>query len=150
MSTYIIELQCEVDDTGIDRHALERLAVRALETEQVPKPAELSIVLADDATVHELNRTYRNTDAPTDVLSFSQLDGEQFTRPEGSAQHLGDIVISVETARRRYPGGSFGRELERLAVHGLCHLFGHDHQRPKPARTMFALQSRLLHLPVPG
>ena len=138
MSTYIIELQCEVDDTGIDRHALERLAVRALETEQVPKPAELSVVLADDPTVHELNRTYRNTDAPTDVLSFSQLDGEQFTRPEGTAQHLGDIVISVETAARQAAEyqQTLQQELEHLLVHGVLHLLGYDHEVADDAAAM--------------
>jgi probable rRNA maturation factor len=138
MSTYIIELQCEVDDAGIDRHALERLAARALETEQVPVPAELSVVLADDPTVHELNRTYRNTDAPTDVLSFSQLDGEQFTRAEGSTQHLGDIVISVETAARQAAEyrQTLQQELEHLLVHGVLHLLGYDHETPEDAAAM--------------
>jgi hypothetical protein len=69
---YLIELQSEADIAGVDTHALERLAERALEVEDVAAPAELSIMLADDPTVHELNRTYRDTDAPTDVLSFAQ------------------------------------------------------------------------------
>lgn len=149
MSTYIIELQCEVDDTGIDRQALERLAMRALETEQVPKPAELSIVLADDPTVHELNRTYRNTDAPTDVLSFSQLDGEQFTRPEGNTQHLGDIVISVETAARQAAQyrQTLQQELEHLLVHGVLHLIGYDHETPEDAAAMQLQEDEVLGAP---
>jgi probable rRNA maturation factor len=61
---------------------------------------------------------------------------------------LGDIVISVETARRRAHGRRLGSELERLAVHGLCHLFGHDHHKPAEATMMFALEAKLRRLPL--
>ena len=72
---YLIELEHEADIAGIDEHALERLAAHALGVEGVAKPAELSVLLADDPTVHELNRAYRGTNEATDVLSFSQREG---------------------------------------------------------------------------
>jgi probable rRNA maturation factor len=89
-----------------------------------------TLVFTDDLEIRQLNRDYRRHDRATDVLSFhlQELAGEE--DPAGAGINLGDIVISVETARRRAPGGRLGPELERLAVHGLCHLFGHDHKRP--------------------
>jgi probable rRNA maturation factor len=106
-----------------------------------------SLVFTDDDEIRRLNRDYRHHDRATDVLSFhlQELAGE--SDPAGQAIELGDIVISVETARRRAPGKRLRNELARLAVHGLCHLFGHDHKRPAQARVMFALERRLLRLP---
>lgn len=146
MSTYIIELQCEVDASGIDAGALERLAARALETEGVAAPAELSILLADDGVVHELNRTYRGMDAPTDVLSFAQTEGDEFARPEGTARHLGDIVISVDTARRQ--AVEYGQDLQdesaHLLVHGILHLLGYDHEQPDDEAVMRGREDAIL------
>ena len=83
------------------------------------------------------------------MLSFhlQELAGE--SDPAGAGVELGDIVISVETARRRARGKRLVAELERLAVHGLCHLFGHDHKKPAEAELMFALERRLRRLPLP-
>ena len=146
MSAYVIELQSEVDSSGIDAGAIERLAARALETERVATPAELSILLADDAVVHELNRTYRNTDAPTDVLSFAQTEGDEFARPEGAARHLGDIVISVDMARRQ--AAEYAQELQdevaHLLVHGILHLLGYDHERPDDESIMRGHEDAIL------
>lgn len=135
---HLIELQHEIDITGIDIHALERIAARALELEAVASPAELSIVLADDAFVHELNREYRGTDAPTDVLSFAQTEGDAFARPDGAARHLGDVIISVETARRQADeaGIALHEELSHLLVHGILHLLGYDHVDAAEAERM--------------
>ena len=125
-----------------------RVALRALRRAR----AEVTLVFTDDDEIRVLNRTYRQHDRATDVLSFhlQVLTSEDDPAAAAAGFNLGDIVISVETARRRSPGGRFSRELERLAVHGLCHLFGHDHKRPRQAETMFALQNRLLRLPVPS
>lgn len=143
---YVIELQHETDVAGIDTLALERLASRALETEGVSPPAELSILLADDATIHELNRTYRDTDAPTDVLSFAQGEGEPFALPEGAARHLGDVAISVDTARRQAAeyGLILQDEVSHLLVHGVLHLLGYDHQDAEDAAAMRLQEERIL------
>jgi probable rRNA maturation factor len=119
-----------------------RLALRALGRAR----SSATLVFTDDDEIRALNRRYRRHDRATDVLSFhlQVLAGEG--DPAGVGINLGDIVISVETARRRAAGKRLRGELERLAVHGLCHLFGHDHQRPAEARVMFALERRLRRL----
>jgi probable rRNA maturation factor len=73
-----------------------------------------------------LNRTFRGYDRPTDVLSFPAHAGDF---PD-EADYLGDIVISIETARRqaRRRGSTLPRELRVLALHGLLHLLGYDHE----------------------
>lgn len=122
-----------------------RVALRALGRARV----HVTLVLTGDEELRELNRRFRGIDRATDVLSFHllELDGEGDARADGD--QLGDIVISLRTAARRAPGRRLPRELEILAIHGLCHLFGHDHKRPTQARRMFALQRRLLRLPLP-
>lgn len=107
--------------------------------------AELTLVLTDDAAIQVLNRDYRGKDKATDVLSFAQLEGE--TVPVGEALVLGDVVISVDTARRqaRALGHSLEVELRRLFVHGLLHLLGHDHVHGGwQARRMREAEERLL------
>ena len=93
--------------------------------------AELSIVLVSDREMRALNRRWRGHDRPTDVLSFPQ--------DAGRGALLGDVVISVDTARRQAAEQrtTLGREAERLLIHGLLHLLGYDHERsPADARRM--------------
>jgi probable rRNA maturation factor len=99
------------------------------------RDAELSLVLVSDRVMHELNRTWRGKNRPTDVLAFAQREGDA-PPPDGL---LGDVVISVDTARRQAVahGHSLAAEGERLLVHGLLHLVGYDHERsPAEARRM--------------
>ncbi len=116
-----------------------RLALRHLKRTQ----SSVTLVFTGDPEIRVLNRAYRKHDRATDVLSFhlQELAGE--TDPAGRGIALGDIVISVQTARRRAPRGRYTAELVRLAIHGLCHLFGHDHKKPAEAKVMFALERRL-------
>jgi probable rRNA maturation factor len=122
-----------------------RVALRALGRAR----SSATLVFTDDQEIRVLNRDYRKHDRATDVLSFhlQELAGE--TDPAGQGIELGDIVISVETARRRAHGKRLVSELERLAIHGLCHLFGHDHKKPAEATVMFALERKLRRLPLP-
>jgi probable rRNA maturation factor len=97
---------------------------------------ELSVALVDDETIHELNRTYRRKNKPTDVLSFPQIEPV----PEKVTGLLGDVILSIETARRqakkhRRPLLS---ELTMLLGHGLLHLLGHDHRTDAEEREMTA------------
>jgi probable rRNA maturation factor len=103
-----------------------------------------TLVFTGDDEIRALNREFRGLDRATDVLSFhmQELAGE--ADPAGDGVFLGDIVMSVEAASRRSGRAHLDHELERLAVHGLCHLFGHDHHRPGQARRMRALERRLL------
>jgi probable rRNA maturation factor len=103
---------------------------------------ELSLVLAGDRLLHRLNRQYRGKDRPTDVLSFPG---------EGGEAGLGDIVISVETAERnaRGLGRTLPQELDVLALHGLLHVLGHDHETDggRMERLERRLRRRLLGRP---
>jgi probable rRNA maturation factor len=105
---------------------------------------EVALLLTGDEEIRSLNRNYRKLDRATDVLSFHQQDLGGESDPAGDGVFLGDIVISVETALRRSGKGRLPGELARLSIHGLCHLFGHDHHRPKQAKIMRALEQRLL------
>jgi probable rRNA maturation factor len=133
-------------DTATKRQvaARVRVALRALDRGR----SSATLVFTDDQEIRVLNREYRKHDRATDVLSFhlQELAGE--ADPAGQGIALGDIVISVETAKRRAGRKRLQAELERLAIHGLCHLFGHDHKKKAEARLMFALERRLRRLAV--
>lgn len=103
----------------------------------VGKSAEVAVLLADDAALHDLNRRFRGIDAATDVLSF-QGDASEASRPACAIQHVGDIAISVERARRQAEeyGHSFERELAYLLTHGMLHLVGYDHEDDVEQRRM--------------
>jgi probable rRNA maturation factor len=100
---------------------------------------DVSVRLVDDAAIHALNRDYRGKSRPTDVLAFAQREG-----PGGSLHPdvLGDVVISVDTARRQARRGLYC-ELLHLASHGLCHLLGYDHRDDAEERTMNARAAAL-------
>lgn len=108
---------------------------------------EVSITLVDDEAIHALNREHRGIDRPTDVLSFSQLEGEELAAlPEGEALPLGDIVISVDRVADQADeyGHSFERELGFLVGHGMLHLLGYDHQSPEDEAAMTAKTEEIL------
>jgi probable rRNA maturation factor len=98
---------------------------------------ELSIALVDDTTIRELNRIYRSKDKPTDVLAFPMdNDGED----GASAELLGDVIVSIPTARRqaRARGRPVLAEVTLLLAHGLLHLLGYDHENDAQEREMNA------------
>ncbi|ATB32516.1 rRNA maturation RNase YbeY [Melittangium boletus] len=104
---------------------------------------ELSISLVGDHAIRRLNRTWRKKDKATDVLSFPAGDA-----PKGTPgpRQLGDVVISLDTAKlqaREYER-TLESEVARYLAHGLLHLLGHDHERPKDAQKMARAEERLL------
>lgn len=90
---------------------------------------EVAIALVCDRKMRDLNRQYRGIDRATDVLSFPATS--EVTPDVGVEPHLGDIVIATGVARRqaRAAGHPLGAELRCLALHGLLHLIGYDHER---------------------
>ncbi len=111
---------------------------------------ELSLLLTDDVAIQELNRTYRKLDQPTDVLSFPQ--DEEAVNERGETL-LGDVVISVETAARQAEEHhlNFNEELILLAIHGILHLLGYDHERsPQDARVMQDKTQAIFEILFPG
>jgi probable rRNA maturation factor len=105
--------------------------------------AEVSVTLTDNAHIHELNRTYRGIDRPTDVLSFALNESQEPEISGGPAVNvLGDLVISVERAREQATdyGHSVRREVAFLTVHGMLHLLGYDHMEESDREEMEAEQ----------
>ena len=97
---------------------------------------ELSVALVSDREMRGLNRRWRGKDRPTDVLSF----------PLNDSRALGDVVISLQTARKqsREGGWPLAAELRRLLAHGILHCRGYDHGDAREARKMAAAERRLL------
>jgi rRNA maturation RNase YbeY len=93
------------------------------------RDAALTVTFIRDRAMRRLNRDYRGIDGPTDVLSFAYHEGEEAPACDETS-HIGDVVISVETAGRyaRELGLSFDREIELLVIHGALHLAGYDHE----------------------
>ncbi len=91
--------------------------------------AVLTVTFIRDRAMRRLNRDFRGIDGPTDVLSFAYHEGEEAPACDETS-HIGDVVISVETAGRyaRELGLSFDREIELLVIHGALHLAGYDHE----------------------
>lgn len=130
----------------------------------------VTLTLTNDAGIQALNREYRGLDKPTDVLSFSLVEGEdpniryedEYESQDGDSDDdswtddeepynpftdmLGDIVISVPRAEAQAAdyGHSFERELGFLFVHGFLHLIGYDHENEEAEREMFAIQEAVL------
>jgi len=123
-----------------------RAFTRALAGRAGSKDAtEVTVVLAGDATLRRLNRTFRKKDKTTDVLSFPS--GRE-REPDGS-RPLGEIVISVAQAGRqsKAAGHSLAAELRVLVIHGYLHLLGYDHEVDDG--TMMRKQARLARALVP-
>ena len=111
---------------------------------------EISMLLCNDTYMQELNKTYRNIDSTTDVLSFE--NDEEYEDEEGKWKCAGDIVISLDTlpVNAEYFNESRNDELKRLIVHGLLHLNGMDHgeehseKNVQPVCEMLVLQEKVL------
>jgi probable rRNA maturation factor len=149
-----IHYRNDVRDSGVDARALKR-ALRKLLANVDQSDAAISLTLVDDAAIRALNREHRGKDKPTDVLSFPLEPPPQHASHVGDPKSLkgvgpperllGDIVISIDTARRQAAGydAPLQRELERLVIHGLLHVLGHDHMEPDERAVMEAEERRL-------
>lgn len=105
---------------------------------------EFNIIFVDSETIHEINRTYRNVDRVTDVISFALEDNKTI---ELDHRILGDIYICIERAEEQALeyGHSFLRELSFLMIHGLLHLLGYDHIEKDDEEIMFKKQDDILN-----
>jgi len=104
--------------------------------------AELSVALVDDQEIAHLNVDWRGRRGPTDVLSFSLVEGEC---GDFRGTLLGDVVIGIETAARqaRERHRALDEEVARLLIHGVLHLVGHDHERDDETRRMRSEERQL-------
>ncbi|WP_314666804.1 rRNA maturation RNase YbeY [uncultured Selenomonas sp.] len=144
-----IEIRCTPEELAVSEEeaAAVRRAIETVGRLYGTEDAEVSVTLTDDAHIHELNRTYRAVDRPTDVLSFALTESEE---PEifGTETHevLGDLVISLERMRAQAEeyGHSELRELSFLTVHGMLHLLGYDHMEEEERQEMEAEQRAVM------
>lgn len=155
MTQLLIENEQEKEElTAEIKAAVEKCVRYTLEYEECNFDAEVSVTFVDDARIQEINSEERGIDAPTDVLSFPICDfdenGDIIDADfdfDGELIMLGDIVISLERARRQAEeyGHGFLREVAFLTVHSMLHLLGYDHvDDPKGERIMFAKQEDIL------
>ncbi|SET41229.1 probable rRNA maturation factor [Natronincola peptidivorans] len=114
---------------------LEKAAKESLAYEGWDQDFEVSLSLVDNKEIQQLNKTYRDKDCPTDVLSFPMMDDDD---PVMEEKILGDIVISVEKAVEQAEeyGHSFLREMTYLTVHSMFHLMGYDHMDEESTKEM--------------
>ena len=141
MSVSVLQPAPELELGRLDLRRLEKRARRVMKLLGHSR-SELSISLVDDASIRSLNRDHRGHDRATDVLSFSLVDGDH---ADYRGNLLGDVVISVDTARRqaRARRRSLDEEATRLMIHGVLHLLGHDHEADDEYRRMRAEERRL-------
>ena len=112
---------------------------------------DISIWLTTNHTLQKYNREFRHKNKPTDVLSFPFHDvkaGKKILATSPDDKNLGDILISVAYvfANKHNLEGDFIQRMDRMLVHGICHLLGYDHQTDNDYKKMFALEKKLLKL----
>lgn len=131
--------------------AVKGVIEKTLTAEGVTVDSEISFSLVTPEEIHELNRTYRDKDAPTDVLSFPMLsfpeEEDQLTDQEMPFPlMLGDIVISLDQAEKQAEeyGNTLEREVCYLSVHSVLHLLGYDHMEEDEKREMRAREKVIM------
>ena len=104
-----------------------------------------NIIIVDKEKIQELNKTYRNIDRVTDVISFALEDDNTFIKTDFRV--LGDIYICLDKAieQAKEYSHSLKREISFLAIHGLLHLLGYDHMTKEDEEKMFGLQEMILN-----
>ncbi len=130
------------EDLGVLKMDIKNVIKLALKKEKV-KNASCNVIFVGSEKIHELNKTYRNVDRVTDVISFALEDGMPMPTKE---RVLGDIYICIPRAHEQAEeyGDSVKRESCFLAVHGIFHLLGYDHMNPHDEKIMFAKQEEVL------
>lgn len=150
MNRLMIDLVDETDQLSVEQmEDIEKLLNFAAEKENVEDGSEVSVTFVSNERIHEINREYRDKDAPTDVISFAMEElgeGEIELKGEELPRVLGDIIISIQKAEEQAQeyGHSFIRELGFLSVHGFLHLLGYDHMEKEEEEKMFTRQKEIL------
>ena len=127
-----------------------KAALAVAESAPAGAAVELTLIFTDDASMRALNRKWRGEDKPTNVLAFAAQESaggaSRQTTPAAGPLLLGDVVLAHETVAREAVAGdlSLADHVCHLIVHGVLHLLGYDHQRPREARVMETLEVRAL------
>lgn len=140
----MIHFRNAVKNSGVDTRRLKAVAKSLLQAVD-EHDSSLSLSLVNDREIQVLNREHRGKDKPTDVLSFPLYEGSGDPEPHTPERLLGDVVISVDTARRQAAeyDAPLQNEVYRLLIHGILHVLGHDHEQPEERAAMEAEERRL-------
>ncbi|MBC7238285.1 MAG: rRNA maturation RNase YbeY [Chloroflexi bacterium] len=145
---YEIEVQIAPEFADlIDGARVADVARAVLHFEGWPTGTALAVVISGDPFIQALNRTYRQTDRPTDVLAFAAQEGADFVvADEEAGRYLGDVLISYDTAlaQAAEQGHPVEEELNLLIIHGCLHLLGYDDEEPEARSRMWARQEEIL------
>ena len=130
----------DIEELSIMKEVLEK----GLKKEKI-KNVTFNVIIVDNDYIHKLNKEYRNIDRETDVITFALEDEDSVLLPNED-RVLGDIYISIDKAKSQAKeyNHSFKRELCFLAVHGMYHLLGYDHQNKEEEEVMFKKQEEVL------
>ena len=150
--------------------SLQKFAIRAnirkciyavLEQEEIRVPCEINVLVTNDEGIHIINKTSRNIDRPTDVLSFPMFELEagnppqnwdEYVDPETGLCPLGDMCISLEraVAQAQEFGHSVKREVGYLTIHSMLHLLGYDHVDEGPQKKQMRAREEAIAATIPG
>lgn len=114
---------------SLDRKRVKRVVAEFFKKMEVESEMEVGIMIVGDRKMKELNKKYLGVDGTTDVLSFSQTEGEEIRQPQGASLYLGDVVVSwpqalIQAMERNV---TVDEEIDFLVQHGLLHLMGIHH-----------------------
>ena len=149
---------------------LQRLVISAnirtcinavLKAEGVTAKCEINVLVTDDAGIREINRTSRNIDSATDVLSFPMFelapgelpaDWTEYEDPDTGLVPLGDMCISLERAiaKAKEFGHTTRREVGYLTIHSMLHLLGYDHLDEGPQKRQMRAREEAIASEIPG
>ena len=149
---------------------LQRLVISAnirtcinavLKAEGVTAKCEINVLVTDDAGIREINRTSRNIDSATDVLSFPMFelapgelpkDWTEYEDPDTGLVPLGDMCISLEraVAQAKEFGHTTRREVGYLTIHSMLHLLGYDHLDEGPQKRQMRAREEAIASEIPG
>ena len=131
-----MKVYIDAHDKRWDSHKIDFEKIANMVVGAKYKNAEVSIILTNDAEIHEINKTYRNVDRATNVLSFEL----------GDDVLLGDIYISIDTVMREAKEAkiSFHDHVAHMVVHGMFHLLGYDHMTDEEANLMEMKEIKVL------
>ena len=131
---------------------LRSIVETVLVAEKADPSSEVSLLIAGQEKVHELNKAYLDEDRPTDVLSFPMVGPDEaqnvFVTPPDGIRHLGEVIVSIPqaNAQAQEHGHSTEREIAILIIHGVLHLLGYDHAETEEEGRMRGREAEILAL----
>ncbi len=139
-----VEIFVQVKENIKELETVEKVLYSAIEKEKLDN-VSFNVIIVDNKYIHNLNKTYRNIDRETDVITFALEDEDTIILKE-EERILGDIYISIDKASSQAEefNHTLLRELSFLAVHGFYHLLGYDHMTKEDEEIMFKKQEEVL------